>query len=372
VEQSASFEAIVEVGTTGLVGTIEVQIQDNLSNTLYGPTALGIIESPAGSGFYQGTLTAPALIGQYSIIWSDDGTFSENHTFVDDLTVVAAGAGDALPPISPIGPGPGAVPGPCNAWTTAEEIAACCSAEVGSDIDLFDEVATSASRILYELSGRLFTGACDRTVRPCGTPTCGFQVLSRGHIVGWDGMQWEGTPCGCHHLSRVKLSGYPVREIVEVKIDGAVVPDTDYRLDEWRFLTRMDGGLWPTCQHLDLDDTEAGTFSVRYTYGQNPPQIGQAAARDLACELYKMCSGSACALPQGTTRVSRQGIVIEKLAFTAWAYTPATNRGRAPGWNTGIPTVDAFLSAYNRAGIMRRPAVWSPSSKARYARPVGP
>lgn len=352
------------MGITGLVGTIEVQIVDNLGAVVYGPTAVGIIEYPAGSGFYQGVLTAPAALGQYGIAWSDDGSFTENHTYADDLTVVAAGAGDALPPISPIGPGPGPVPGPCNAWTTAEDIALCCSADVGSEVDLFDDVATAASRILWELSGRLFSGTCDRTVRPCGSLTCGFQVLSRGHIIGWDGWNWNGTPCGCHHLSRVKLAGYPVREIVEVKIDGAVVADTEYRLDEWRYLTHLNGGLWPACQHLDEDDTEVGTFSVRYTYGQNPPQIGQMAARDLACELYKLCTTNACALPSGTTRVSRQGIVIEKLAFTNWAF-------RNGGWNTGIPSVDAFLSSSNRFGIARRPAVWSPLSSARYARPVG-
>ena len=57
-----------------------------------------------------------------------------------------------------------------------------------------------------------------------------------------------------------------------------------------------------------------------------------AAAAQLGCEIYKACSGAEssgdCALPSGVTRVTRQGITIEKLAFTTWAYQRET-RARA-------------------------------------------
>ena len=372
VEQSGPFEAIFESGVSGAVGDLAVQIVNNIGAIVSGPTTVGIIEFPAGSGFYQATLTAPAQIGQYGIAWSLDGSFDEQHISVDDLTVVAAGAGDALPPISPIGPGPGPVPGPCNAWVTDEQVAACCSIDVGTDYDVFDSYATSASRLLWELSGRLFSGTCDRTVRPCATNSCGgWQVLSRGHVIHWSGAAWyntydEVTTCGCRALPRIKLAGYPIREIVEVKIDGDVVDEDTYRLDEWHYLTRKDGLLWPGCQDLSRDDDEEGTFSVRYTYGQNPPQAGQDAAGELACEMYKSCNGASlaeCALPQGATRITRQGVVIELLTFTAW--------GRQQGiWRTGMPSVDYFLNAANPSGV-RRPAFWGPSSRLQYARPVG-
>src|SRR5262245_32584611 len=117
VEQSESFEAIAEIGIAGLVGTIALQIQDNQGNIVVASSTAGIIESPANSGFYQATRSAPANLGQYSLIWSEDGSSSENHVVVDDLVVVAAGSGDALPPLLPIGPGPQAQLGPCNAWT---------------------------------------------------------------------------------------------------------------------------------------------------------------------------------------------------------------------------------------------------------------
>jgi len=242
--------------------------------------------------------------------------------------------------------------------------------------------------MLYELSGRQFAGACEKTERPCGNRWCGFQVLSRGHIV-WDPYYWNGvnwwwnghTGCSCQPLDRIKLSGYPVREIVEVKIDGVVLaPSSDseeYRLDERRWLTRtcdVEGNaqFWPTCQDLACPDTELGTFSVTYRYGQDPPALGVHAAAQLGCELYKACAGETCALPKGTTRVTRQGVTIEKLAFVSWAFVNGryARGGRAPGWNTGLPLVDAFLNTYNRAGLNRRPVFWSPSGH-QYARSVG-
>lgn len=371
VEQGSSFEATFEVGISGLVGTVSVQIVDNIGNVVVAPSTTNIIEYPPGSGFYQATRTAPVVLGQFSLVWTEDGSYAEGHVTVEDLTIVSVGAGGTLPPITPISPGPGAVPGPCNAWVTNEQVAICCSADVGTDYDLYDSYATSASRLLWELSGRLFSGTCDRTVRPCISRDCGgWQVLSRGHVIEWSGLTWMSpeyrTTCGCRALPRIKLAGYPLREILEVKIDGDVVDPNTYRLDEWHYLTRKNNLYWPSCQDLSRDDTEDGTFSVEYTYGQNPPQAGQDAAAELACEMFKNCDSANtadCALPKGATRITRQGVVIEMLTFTAW--------GRQQGiWRTGMPSVDYFLNSANPTGV-RRPAFWGPSSQHQYARPVG-
>ena len=157
--------------------------------------------------------------------------------------------------------------------------------------------------------------------------------------------------------------------ITEVKIDGVALSGDDFRLDENRYLTRLGGGSWPACQDMALEDTEEGTFSISYGYGASPPALGVSAAAQLACELYKACDvdaggSSTCALPKGTTRVTRQGITIERMAFTAWAWT--LDRG----WHTGLPLVDAFLSMTNPGRLQRRPVFWAPGK--RYARPVGP
>lgn len=269
---------------------------------------------------------------------------------------------------------------PCTAWISGDEVQDCCSVESTSGFE-FEAVAIQASALLFELSGRIFSGECGpKTVRPPCICSCGYQVLSRGHIIGpwdWGYPDWYWSLCdfcltSCSP-SRVKLSGYPVREITEIKIDGDVLAASEYTLYKRRYVTRLNNGRWPWEQNLTLPDTEDNTFSITYTYGADPPSLGMSAAAQLACELYKECvTGETCALPKGVTRVTRQGIVIEKLAFTNWAFTPPryARGGRAPGWNTGLPLVDAFLSTYNRSGLTRRPTFWSPG-KRQYAQEVG-
>jgi hypothetical protein len=255
--------------------------------------------------------------------------------------------------------------GVCTPWITGDDVMECCSVETSSGT-LFDQVADQASELLFQLSGRQFPGECGpKTVRPsCDSCWCGYQVLSRGHIVGpWD---W-GYPFFCDHClvscapSLVKLSGYPVREITEVLINGAVLAASEYRLHKNRFAMRLNDGRWPWAQNLTLADTEENTFSISYTYGAEAPDLGASAAAQLACELYKECSGSTCALPTGTTRVTRQGITIERLAFTSWAF----GNGK---WQTGLPLVDAFLNAYNPTGTVRRPVFYAPGRR-QYAQP---
>ncbi len=281
--------------------------------------------------------------------------------------------------------------GPCSDWITGVDVAACCDVDDCDQPTLFNDVATVAQEILFELSGRRFAGECEQTVRPCRT-RCGwpFQVLSRGHIV-WSNFGWgwapdgywgwdNGTPCGCRHLSTVHLAGYPVQEILEVKIGGDIVDPATYRLDRHRNLVRVrdtaDPGtmlLWPACQTMDLPDTEPGTFSVTYSYGQDPPAAGVSAATQLACELYKACSGQACALPKGTVRYARQGVIVDKQAVMDFVFVPtklATRGARTSGWRTGMALVDAFLNAYNATGLIRRPIFWSPASALQYPLPV--
>lgn len=255
---------------------------------------------------------------------------------------------------------------PCSPWITGDDVAECCNVETTSGV-IFDLVAEQAQDLLFELSGRQFAGTCGpRTVRPeCESCWCGWQILSRGHIVGpWD----YGYPLDlCDSClvacdpSRVKLAGYPVREITEVLIDGAVLAATEYALWNDRYLTRLNNTRWPRVNNLTLEDTEDGTWSITYTYGADPPALAIDAAAQLACELYKACAGDTCALPPGTTRQIRQGVTIERMAFTSWAF-------RDGSWRTGMLLVDAFLSTYNASGLKRRPVFWAPG-KRQYAQP---
>ena len=371
------FEAVFGSGQSGLVGTVAVAIEDNDGNVVIGPTTANITEiviAAVPTGVYSWNApAAPGPLGQYTIIWSPDGTWDDDTNSSPDELVVVDSTAIPLPPIPPPADG-GLVPGPCTAWLTGEEVAACCNVQT-SDGAIFDDVADQASQLLYQLSGRRYSGLCSaESYRPpCDSCWCGYQILSRGYVIGpWD----YGYPLllcdqcliACQP-SRVKLAGYPVREITEVKINGAIVAPTEYTLWNHRYLSALNDNVWPLAQDLTLEDTEDNTFSVSYTYGMSPPAAGVAAAGELACQLYQACAGSTtCALPTGTTRVTRQGITIEKLAFTSWGF----KEGRWAGgrWQTGLPLVDAFLNAYNPSGIRRRPVFWAPG-KRQYAQPLG-
>lgn len=275
----------------------------------------------------------------------------------------------------------------CTPWIDGTDVAACCSVEDASDPTIFDAFAELASELLFTYSMRRFPGLCEAVVRPCRTGCgCPWQVLSRGHIV-WNpywmgypywggGWRCEGDECGCAPLSRVLLGGN-VQEITEVVIDGEVVDPATYRVDQRRWLVRVNPtedtnpiNVWPGCQNMTLPEDQPGTWAVTYTYGTDVPESGRAAAADLACNLYKQCNNQPCALPPNTVRSARQGVIMEKPALVSWGFEKG-GRSIPRGWNTGMPTVDAFLNAYNPTGLVRRPIIWTPTARLRYAPTAG-
>lgn len=344
------------------------------------------------AGVYVLSLAPPTQPGVYH--YQVVGTGAVEAVGTGDFTVLQSATDPALVEW--------AVDGPCTPWCDANDIWLACESPtttIGSGssaeecaIDM-TPYAMMASYLLWELSGRLHSGRCTRTVRPCGEVPCGFQVLSRGFIVppmdwyygypgwGWSGWGWmydHNQGCGCVPLDRIKLAGYPVREILEVKIDGVVVPAlNNWRLDKRRFLTRMadaDGNAqrWPACQRLDEDDTEVGTFAVTYAYGQDPPLLGQFAAAQVGCEMWRAINTGDCALPVGTIRITRQGITVDKMAALGWFSQASASGGKAARWQTGLPMVDAFLNASNPYGLTRRPIIMTPGQRRnRFAQGVG-
>lgn len=343
---SQEFEVVLDTGEAGIAAELGTTILDNIGGTSQAYNAAGIIE--IAPGVYSAVRVAPGTVGQYSIVWRRGSAVDDDTVGVEDLIV----GGSASSASVPVGDDEW-VHGPCSLWITGTDVADCCDADVGSETDLLDDVAEMASFLLYDLSGRRFNGICQRTVRPCRN-LCGC----------WDGELYLGASCdaptcGCNTESRIRLDGYPVREIVSVKIDGEVIDEDTYRLDENRYLLRLhDAGppvvpqTWPGCQNIALDDDHEGTFSITYTYGVAPPALARRAAAQLACELLKACPGTAgeCALPNKVTRVVRQGVTIEKIIPLAELLKEGA---------TGLQIVDAFLAAVSK-GPKRRPAVWSP------------
>lgn len=243
----------------------------------------------------------------------------------------------------------------CSVWATVDEARACGGFP---DEDIPDEdvekLLESSSYLLYLLSGKRYPGICTDTVRPCAAPDArtsgrfGFDeswgwssrfgfCCNRGHE--------PGLPCSCEEPSKVKLGAYPIRSIVEVEIDGEILDPSEYDVMNRRWLIRtadLDGTRrsWPSRQRLDLPLGDDGTWSVTFTYGQEPPQPGIDAAISYARELSKACSGSAdCKLPSRVQSIARQGVSMvigDPLLFLR-------------GGLTGLSMVDSWLGAERHA-----------------------
>lgn len=230
--------------------------------------------------------------------------------------------------------------GPCTDWCSTQDVVACFP-DVAHGSCLTSSV-TMASEVLYELSGRVFTGWCQSIIRPCQNSGCwggplGQQFLSRGHIV-WSDTGWRGyddEPCACGSwLQKITLPGI-AQSIVEVLIGGVVLAPTSYRLDPDNVLLRTDGGAWPICQNMAAAGDQPGAFQITYTHGYAPNEIARRAAAQLSREFYLACQGQACALPSGVVEIVRQGIRITRAAnlFQNGA--------------TGLAMVDSFLAAFH-------------------------
>ena len=223
---------------------------------------------------------------------------------------------------------------PCVPWTTEERVDCMCPtpANVGGPcVDppvpgvptwTTEEIIGIVSKILFEKTCRRFPGVCDAPqLRPC------------------DPCRSCGDCCECRY-EFVPLAGlYPVVDITEVKIDGAIIPPTSYRVDEYNRLVRTDGLLWPRWQNMNADPDIVGerTFVIRYRVGRPVPPDLEYAAALLACELKKFCNGNGCRLPDRVTSVVRDGVTYEVLDAQEVANTYGS---------FGIPHLDAIVKPY--------------------------
>jgi hypothetical protein len=224
-------------------------------------------------------------------------------------------------------------------------------------------VSTLRSLTAYQVGG------CPVTVRPCAE-SCGrtsyvaAPVLSGtssalgGPVGQWwphidAGGDWTNTACGCtsgcscEFVPEVILPG-PVGRVDSVYLDGAELDPNAYRVDNGNRLVRMDGGVWPSCQHMARPLGAPGTFGVTYLQGIPVDGLGAFVAGKLAVEFAMACSGGQCALPSGVTSIARQGVTME------------VSTGMFPGNVTGIVEVDAWVRIWNPNALVMPSTVWSP------------
>lgn len=207
-------------------------------------------------------------------------------------------------------------------------------------------------------------GLCRVKIRPCRVKSCSsWSALNGGQLGAWmtpvlyDGLLYN-IPCGCRGTcSCSAVCEMPlepsVHDIIEVKLDGLVVPNTAYRVDSRRLLVRTDGQCWPECQQLGMPDTALGTWSVTYRRGNPPDRGGELANTLLALEFEKACQGdSSCKLPPRVTSVVRNGLT----------YDIPTDLSAFESSRTGIPRVDMWLAAVNPFAARSQMRAYSPDT----------
>lgn len=213
-----------------------------------------------------------------------------------------------------------------------------------------------ASYALWACSAQMFPGVCEDTVTPLprqhDRTTAGFGYPASGRRYSRAALS---TSCGCGTTGcEAGLGVWPVTEILEVKVGGEVIDPSGYQVNDWRWLVRTpdsDGRRrhWPHCPYTDRAATEAGTFTVTFAHGVNPPPPGVLACQVLACQLALACDPDAaegdCRLPAKVTSYVRQGVTVNMQTLTSFLQTG----------ETGIWEVDLFLGSVN-PGRLRAPA----------------
>jgi hypothetical protein len=217
--------------------------------------------------------------------------------------------------------------------------------------------AEVATEMLYARTGMRF-GTCSLKVRPCRR-----ECWDVPYTNWWDWGTWPRpmnyagvwynlacaectVGCSCTSISEAFLPA-PVTNVTEVKIDGAVLNSSLYRVDEWRKLVRLGGGFWPICNDLGKPDTEVGTWSVTFDIGEPVPRLGQLAAGELFCELIQLDSAK-CKLPRPVQQIVRQGVTM----------TFADPNADFTDWRIGLTMCDLFINTYNPDRLRQRAVVY--------------
>lgn len=279
----------------------------------------------------------------------------------------------------------------CSPWADLGDVAQLCPGDDCRDLDpyILEESIDSASFLLNAWSAFQYQGGkegCEVVVRPVAKygPARSVPEWGPGRGAGsWNPAMWPvgtggwGIPtgwldtngwgfCGCGGSplarrteccggpSQVALGHYPVNSITEVLVNGNVVPDDEYLIQDQRWLVRTPAPgdtnrpHWPYTQRVDLPATEDHTFQVSANVGGIVPMAGVRAAVDLGCAIAEeRCSGD-CALPPGVTQVTREGVSVAIVRPTEDVIDALPS------------SVRLFLNSVNPGGLRRRPRVFSP------------
>jgi len=131
VAPSTTFEATLELGVTGLVGTLKLGTYDG--DTATQALSASDINEIGSSGVYVATRTSPGTAGQYVLVWSQDGTLDPDQVATEDLSVT----GQAV-----------TVGGSGNLYVTTAELKLELNIGVTTYDDRIDHIVAAVSRAI--------------------------------------------------------------------------------------------------------------------------------------------------------------------------------------------------------------------------------
>lgn len=309
------------------------------ATVVVGPTAVGITHIALGLYSYEWAVSSSEVIGDYAVIWNATDAAMQSVQTSEVVTVAARGT---------------VASGPCNWSLDIDET--CCPSWATLPVAQQTRAITYATKIMWAATGRRY-GLCENVIRPCGLDRRCGSCGSWNWYGGWmrpyilDGL-WRNCgcecACDCKPRCQIKLPS-PVAQVTEVLVDGIIVADTLWRVDDNQWLVRTDGNCWPECQNYNVDVPAVGTIQVTYDRGDPIPQDVLDAAATLACEFAKACAGLPCRLPNRMTSLTRQGVSVSFVDI---------DRLLARGL-TGIVEVDQVIIANNPFGQKSRPFFYS-------------
>lgn len=276
--------------------------------------------------------------------------------------------------------------GPCelSGWEPDENCLNLPEGTTEAQRELWRRVAAA---ILYNRTGQRFGDGCSVSVRPC-RKSCAdaySRYFNQGQFLGTgfqftgpyvpymvDGEMRNASLCGCatdchcgSELCEIELPG-PIRDIVEVNIDGVVLDSAVYFSYDARFLVlrpevadvhpELGITCWPMCQDLSRPRGLQNTFTVSYSTGIAVPFMAQLAMSEIMNHLAQQCGdGCGCGVGsrQNLSRLSRQGVDLE-FADPQEVFTD----GRI-----GLPISDLFVQTYNPGNLPRQMRVLSPDKR---------
>lgn len=251
----------------------------------------------------------------------------------------------------------------CEPWSLPAT--GCCDLDaLEIPLEVQSLAQEAASEALWLATGQRF-GSCAVTLRPCRRDCLDVwpaeTLWADGLVTTHWGFPWptlrDGVwfnmacgscvgDCGCTSFSEVLLPD-PVREVLDVTIDGVSLPASGYALYDGQRLVKTEGE-WPTCQDWTVTGGP-GSWTVEAAFGEEVPALGTLAVDKYTCELAKSCVGIDCDLPPYVTEITRQGV----------RFTLDPARLLQDGF-TGVLLPDLFIQRFNPSGLQDRARAYSP------------